>query len=126
MTIENPDEFLANLWDWAILDGCFGETRIRPTDIDGLVERNGRFLLIEAKSPGVEIKTGQMITFKKLIDTGCFTVLLVWGERNQPQRITLMTPHITKEYETASLDTLRGITRSWFTWANQTPAPHFE
>lgn len=125
MTIENPDEYLANIWDWAILDGCFGKTKIKPTDIDGFVERNGKFLAIETKSPGVEIKTGQMLTFKRLIDTGYFTVLLVWGSANKPQKITLMTSKTTIDYEAADLDTLRRITERWFEWANQTPTPKF-
>lgn len=126
MTINNPDEFMSNLWDWGILRGCFGGTRIEPTDIDGFVERNGKFLAFETKSPGVEIKTGQMITFKHLIDLGCFTVVLVWGEPGKPERITLMTSKTTKEYENASLDTLRTIVTKWFEYANQTPYPRFE
>ena len=29
MTIHNKEAFLQGLWDWAILDGCFGNTRTR-------------------------------------------------------------------------------------------------
>ena len=126
MTINNLDEFVNNLWDWSILDGCFGNTRIHPTDVDGLVERNGKFLLIEAKSPGVEIKTGQMIMFNKLVHTGYFTVILVWGEINNPEKITLMTSKTIEVYENISLDKLREITSKWFIWANQTPTPKFD
>lgn len=125
MTIQNPEEYLSNIWDWAILRGCFGETRIEPTDIDGFVERNGRFLAIETKSPDVEMKTGQMITFKRLIDTGCFTVLLVWGEPGKPEKITLMTSKTTIEYDHANLEQLRKIVSQWFKYANQTPKPEF-
>lgn len=125
MTINNPEEYLSNIWDWSILRGCFGETRIEPTDIDGFVERNGKFLAIETKSPGVEIKTGQMITFKRLIDTGCFTVALVWGEPGKPEKITLMTSQTTLEYDHANLEQLRKIVSQWFKYANQTPMPDF-
>jgi hypothetical protein len=41
MTINKLDAYVAGLWDWVCLDGCFGDTKIRPTDIDGLVERRG-------------------------------------------------------------------------------------
>lgn len=126
MTINNPDEYWDNLWDWAILRGCFGSTRIEPTDIDGFVERNGKFLTIETKSPGVEVKTGQMITFKHLIGLGCFTVLIVWGERNNPERMTLMTSKATIEYENASVEKLRWVVSEWFRYADQTPHPRFE
>ncbi len=40
MTIRSKEVFLQGLWDWAVLDGCFGNTRIRPTDVDGLIERH--------------------------------------------------------------------------------------
>lgn len=125
MTINNPNEYLENIWDWAILNGCFGQTKIRPTDIDGFVERNGKFLVIEAKSPGVEVNTGQMITLKRLIDTGRFTVIIVWGKKDNPEQITLMTSRITKMYENASLTIFRDIVSRWFEWANQTTYPEF-
>lgn len=126
MTINNPDEYCSNLWDWGILRGCFGMTRIEPTDIDGFVERNGKFLVLETKSPGVDVKTGQMITFKRLIDTGYFTVLIVWGEANHPDRITLMTSKATIDKDNADINTLRDIVGRWFEWANQTPLPKFD
>lgn len=126
MSINNPDEYCSNLWDWKILRGCFENTSIEPTDIDGLVERHGKFLLIETKSPGVEVKTGQMIAFKNLLSTKAFTVAIVWGEANQPQKIVLMTRKGTFTYDNASLDTLRNITKQWFSWANSTPPPKFE
>ena len=31
MTINDPEAFCAGLWDWAILDGCFGDTAIMPS-----------------------------------------------------------------------------------------------
>ena len=53
MTINDPVKFCAGLWDWGILNGCFGDTLIKPTDIDGFVERNGKFLFFETKSPPI-------------------------------------------------------------------------
>ena len=91
MTIKNLDKFIAGLWDWAILDGCFGNTQISPTDFDGFVERHGKCLILEAKSPGVSIPVGQMRAFKTLIGTGIFTIIIVWGEKNKPQEIQVMT-----------------------------------
>ncbi len=117
MTIENPSEYLRNLWDWAILDGCFGETRIKPTDIDGFVERNGYFLAIETKAAGVEVKQGQMIVFNKLIETGKFTVLVIWGKPGKPEKMLLITRKETKEYS-GGMDSLRFIVSKWFQYAN--------
>lgn len=106
-----------NLWDWGILDGCFGDTKIKPTDIDGFIERNGFFLVIETKSPGVEVKLGQMITFKRMIDIGKFTILIIWGKPGKPEKMLLMTRKITKEYH-GGVDELREIITQWFSYAN--------
>jgi len=121
MTIQNWEEYKSNLWDWGILKGCFMDTKIEPTDIDGFVERNGKFLVIETKAPGVEVKTGQSITFKRLIDTGKFTVMIVWGEANNPQKIKLITRRTTLDYDDATLDTMKSLVSKWFLWANQAP-----
>lgn len=81
MTIRDRDKFFAEHWDWGFLreHKCFGETRIEPTDIDGIVERCGLFLFIECKSPGVPIGTGQDIMHKALVNTGVVTVVRLWG-----------------------------------------------
>jgi len=118
MTINNPDAYVAGIWDWGILRGCFGETRIEPTDIDGLVERNGKFLLIEAKAPNVELKRGQQITFQALQKTGVFSILIVWGETNKPERMQLWTRKGEMLIDPASLDKLRQIVAKWFAWAD--------
>jgi hypothetical protein len=126
MTIENDEAYLASLWDWACLDGCFGGTMIKPSDVDGRVERNGKVLEIETKLPGVSIPMGQEIMMTTLVQVYGFTEMIVWGHPGKPEKIELRTPHITKVYENTSLDTLRGIVKQWFRWAdNQTPAPKF-
>ena len=119
MTIENWDEYKSNLWDWGILDGCFMNTKIKPTDIDGFVERNGRFLVIETKSPNTVVKLGQEITFRRLVETGIFTVMIVWGNAGIPQKIRLMTNRATEIYPNSSLENMRKIVNKWFIEANK-------
>lgn len=114
MTINNAEAFLAGIWDWGILRGRFGETKIEPTDIDGFVERNGQFLVLEAKAPGVSVKDGQQIAFDRLLSTGKFTIIVVWGSTNNPERLRVYTQKRKWDYKTADLDTLRGIVSWWF------------
>lgn len=109
-----------NIWDWAILDGCFGHTRIRPTDVDGLIERNGKCLFIETKQPGASIPYGQALMHKTLVRAG-FSVLIVWGEKDSPCKIKLLTPSTTRTYEQADIETLRSLVSKWFTWADKQP-----
>lgn len=118
MTVNNDEAFLAGVWDWGILRGCFGETKIEPTDIDGLVERKGKFLLIEAKGSNADLKRGQRITFDALHKTGLFTILVVWGPKNQPERIELWTRHKKLMYDPANLDRFRSIVAWWYKWAD--------
>jgi len=68
------------LHDFENLEGCFGNTRIMPTDIDGLVERNGKFLVIEFKPVGKQTPTGQVITLTRLAAIPGFTVIIVYHE----------------------------------------------
>lgn len=50
---------------WDDLVECF-PSGIGPTDIDGMVELNSRFLFLEEKSAGVGIKNGQRLALKRL------------------------------------------------------------
>lgn len=117
MTIKDMNDYVRTLWDWVCLDGCFGVSKIMPSDIDGFVERNGRFLVIETKSPGTELLPGQARAYTELAKLPQFTVLVVWG-----------TPGIVSELEVwgeedrrkATLDTLRWYVSMWYSEASGT------
>lgn len=117
MTINDPEKFLDGVWDWAMFDGCFGQTRIKPTDIDGFVERKGKFLVLEAKSPDVDIPTGQQITFESLVKTGYFSILVMWGEKNNPQKAKLITRKGEFDYDPCDADKCKQIVTKWFRYA---------
>lgn len=110
MTIRNLQIYTQSLWDWGILKGCFGSTHIEPTDVDGLIERRGKFLLLEAKSPGKFIPKGQQIMFDNLLKTGIFTVLVIWGQPNKPEQMQVWG----QLPRPASLDTLRQEISKWY------------
>lgn len=86
MTIRNEKAFLEGIWDWGCLDDCF-PGKMKITDIDGFFERKGKFLVLETKQPGVTVPLGQEIMFKNMQRTGLFTVIVVWGEKNNPVEI---------------------------------------
>ena len=118
MTINDWEAFKAGVWDWGILDGCFGQTRIAPTDIDGLVERNGKFLVIEAKGLTTDLKLGQRITLEALWRTGLFTIIIIWGETDKPQRLELWNEQGKSDPYDADLDELRRVVTEWFIRVN--------
>lgn len=119
MTIRNPDAYMAGVWDWGIVRECFGDTAIKPTDIDGMVERHGNFLILETKQPGVMIPKGQQITFDALIKKG-FTIFVIWGSQNNPESMRVMYPNGTvKNVPICDQEILRDYTKRWFKWANE-------
>jgi hypothetical protein len=89
MTINDPEAYVASLWDWGPFDECFGDSRIKITDVDGMVEHHGQFLLIETKLPGVVIPEGQRILFDHLVSDGRWRVLIIWGHPGVPEHIQL-------------------------------------
>ena len=118
MTINNAHRYLEGVWDWAILDGCFGQSRVKPMDIDGYLERHGHKLFFETKAPGVELPKAQFDALHSLVDDG-HTVMLLWGRQNQPERMRLITPHCDFT-EDVDLDRVLAVVRQWFAWANRT------
>lgn len=115
--IRNRESFDRAIWDWSILEGCFGDSRISPTDIDGCVERKGHKLFLETKRPGAPMPYGQKLFLRSLVDDG-HTVLIVWGEDDVPQSMKLITPFKQIEYKSTTLETLRQVVSQWFTWAD--------
>jgi len=118
MTINNVEKFMSTIWDWGILDGCFGDTKIKPTDIDGVIERNGKFLFIETKSPGASVPVGQEIMFLHLVEMDA-SVLVIWGEKDTPQEMYFRSQRGCRRYPNASIEELRHLVKRWFSWADK-------
>lgn len=80
--LRNPN---AELIDWGFLNNCFGESKIKVSDIDGVVERNGSFLYLESKRHNETMKNGQKFTLEAFAREG-HTVILIIG---RPQDETM-------------------------------------
>lgn len=106
------------IWDWSILDGCFGETNISPSDVDGMVERNGHHLFLETKGDGVEIPMGQWLSYKSLAKKPRTTVIIIWGERNTPTKLLVLWGKLEREHFPASCEILWGVVHGWYEYAN--------
>ncbi len=112
-----------HVWDWAILDGCF-TGRIEPTDVDGLVERHGQYLLLECKGRNVvALERGQQIVFRDLARRHGFTVMVLFGDRNKPMRATIFHPGGRVEAGIpVDLDGVRERVAGWFLAADAVAA----
>lgn len=64
--------------DWGeILMGAKLPRDIQPSDIDGILEVRGRFLVMERKKPGEDTREGQEILLKALSRLPRFTVIKI-------------------------------------------------
>lgn len=119
MTIRDMKAFIDSLWDWEILDGCFGIGRIRPSDLDGIVERNGHFLCFETKVLNTQVPLGQYLTLKALVKIGFFTVMIIWGPKDTPRRLAVWDRNGEVKPYDADLFELRRRVADWYRWANK-------
>jgi hypothetical protein len=120
MTIRDVDKFLAGVWDWGLLDECFQGTKIKVTDIDGFIERKGKFLVLETKQKGVTVPEGQRLMFEHMQKTGCFTVVIIWGPKNDVKEMQVYYPtHKTAKKEANNAD-LQRVVKWWFNYASST------
>ena len=110
--IRKMDAFIDSFVEWSILDGCFGDTTIHPTDIDGMVERKGKCLFLEQKGAGVPLPTGQAIAFLSLAKQGN-TVIVFWGKGEAIEKMRVITP-CSDRMVPAGLWDLRNAVADWF------------
>jgi len=112
------------VFDWDFLQGCFGDDRRMPMDFDGVVERNGQFLVFETKKPGVPVPSGQAIALERLRQTGLFTIFIIWGKEKPLQFQILHNKGITKVM-LASQEIVSNHAKRWYQWACGLPQAPF-
>lgn len=70
------ESLLGALTNWEHVAGAL-PGKCGVSDIDGIIERNGHFLILEAKMPNEEMSLGQEIMLKRLSSIPRFTVVVV-------------------------------------------------
>lgn len=101
-------------------DDCF-PGRIRPSDIDFVVEINGFFLFAEWKGPSVPLTIAQEILHKKLTEKSP-TILSVIVEGNAKTMaingLRCIRRGVVGKWEPSSLDDFRRRCREWASWVS--------
>ena len=112
--IRDRTKLAKSLWDWEFLNECWGG-RIRPTDVDGVVERNGYFLFLEGKPAGGEITKGQEILFKKLTENfKSASVLILFGEPGFPQEFERIQNGRISPRKKCNRERIQTICKAWY------------
>jgi len=98
--LRNKEKAAESIWDWDFLNSSFNG-KMHMSDIDGVLERKGFLLFIETKNPRAKgMSTGQRWMYESMAKNGCNTVIIVWGENNQPdtiEAIEILTPVVWGE-----------------------------
>jgi len=123
-TIKHPDTFrraapagFDGVFDWSWTSGCFGQTKITPMDIDGIVERRGQFLVFETKDIGVQIPQGQLFTLESMHRLGVFTIMIIHG-KHRPEICHCWYPASTVKVTLHGTDEARAFVERWYRWAD--------
>lgn len=131
--INNPEKFMAGIWNWDFISDVL-PSKLKVSDIDGVLERNGWLLCIETKSAEVQsIPLGQYILYENMVKSGTTSVLFIYGDTNKPTAYQVMCPikwgqpnpkvRLTKKIQ-CNTKTIQDIVKKWYTKANERKVNH--
>ena len=92
-----------------------------PSNVDGILERNGQFLILEWKRPGEKVSDGQRIMLQALASKPDFIVLIIRGDTDngvsmgnyylvQPQGGCILIGN--------GFDSFKVYYKQWYEWAD--------
>jgi hypothetical protein len=109
--------YLDILPDWAMLDGCFGDTKVKPSDGDGQVHQNGAILFLEKKFPNAVIEPPLRRTIDTHIRQGN-SFIAFWCEKKDGSDISKMRVFGIEGYDSdmreATLQDFRAAVKKWW------------
>lgn len=127
--IRNLKNYVASLWPHSLWNDCLGNG-IKFSDLDGIVERNGKFLIIEGKGfdssdKPIPIPTGQRRMFNNLAMLGCFTIIILWGHKpGIPEKYQFLWGQNGRirasQIRECNLDTIKTHIATWYLSVNRT------
>lgn len=102
---------------------CF-PGKIAMGDVDGIVEVNGKGLLLEWKSSGVSLPLGQKIMYGRLTKNTMLSVIIVHGDAQTMdiQQHAWFAAGVMHEWVESSLDEVKQAMRDWVEWATHNPS----
>ncbi len=110
---------------FGVFDDCFPR-RINFTDVDGLVEIGGHFLMMEWKGDGGSIKKAQHLVFQRFTSNPMNVVIIVHGDA-ETMSVQAFGYYFRGKYheaKTATLSDLKKWLRRWATWSDRRLAPN--
>lgn len=110
--------YIDQLPSWDDIADCFPRG-IRPTDIDGMVEINGKFLFMEEKRQGAAPESGQRLALKRLSMNPNTTVALFRPALRSPFELLVFRNGVGSGWEPATRADLLEFFRHWADMADR-------
>ena len=103
-----------------MLDGCFGNTNVKASDIDGYIHQNGCVLFLEKKFPNGWLDEPQIRAIYTLVKQGN-SFIVIWCEQADGSDISLMRVFGIENFNSetrqpAKLQDFRAAVQQW--WHN--------
>ena len=95
-----------------------------PSNVDGILERNGQFLIFEWKRPGEKVSNGQRIMLQALAAKPSFMVVIIYGNTDTETIIDsywLLTPEGKPVKTGIGFESFKQFYRQWYELANNVP-----
>lgn len=92
-----------------------------PSNVDGIAERNGKFLVMEWKRPGERISTGQKLLLQALAANPAFVVIIVNGNTDNETVVNsffMLTLKGEPYKRGTGIESLKTFYKEWYKWAN--------
>ena len=89
-----------------------------PSNVDGILERNGQFLILEWKRPGEKVSEGQRIMLQALASKPSFMVVIIYGNTDNETVIDsywLLTPEGKPVKTGIGFESFKQFYRDWYT-----------
>ena len=118
-SMRNPNPAVV---DYGELIGLIPQNpRFSPSDVDGICERNGHFLIMEWKRPGEQASGGQKILLKALAANPKFVVIVVIGHTDDNmyvQEFYQYTPNGKAYLAGTGVNSFKEFYKQWYEYAD--------
>ena len=92
-----------------------------PSNVDGILERNGQFLILEWKRPNEKVSEGQRIMLQALAAKPSFMVVIIYGNTDNETVIDsywLLTPEGKPVKSGIGFESFKQFYRQWYELAD--------
>ena len=119
MLMRNPDAAHTDFED--LLGLIPNNPKFLPSNVDGIAERNGKFMIMEWKRPNEKISKGQEFLLKALAKTPNFVVIIIIGDTDNGmniERFYYLQPIGKNVLIGTSTQEFKDYYTFWYEWAN--------